>query len=107
MLVACAGAGSKREPAAPQTAEYIIVFEATVSGSGTLERLAVASVLDRRSQRAVVYLPSAAYVNAAWDTLVERPWTITYDKDGNIQPVYVPCNLIATAPDKPDCPATQ
>ncbi len=107
VLAACAGTGARTESTAPQTAEYIIVFEANVTSSGSLERLAVASVLDRRSQRAVVYLPSTKFVNAAWDTLVERTWPITYDKDGNIQPVYVPCNLSAGAPDQPDCPAAQ
>ena len=102
LLAACAGSGTQ-----PPARDYIVVFEVSPTGAGALERLAVSQVLDRRTRQTVAHLPSAAFVNAAWDTLVERQWPVAYDQRGNIRAAYTSCYLSGTAPDEPRCPESQ
>ena len=82
---------------------YVVVFEVDADASGKLHRLAVARVLESGTERTVLYLPSATYVNRARDALAEKPWPVSYDASGNIKPVMVRCALSDAAPDTPAC----
>ena len=103
-LVLVAGAGCATAPEPEPESSYVVIFELNPDASGRLQRLAVASVLDRETQRVVVYLPSARFVNQARDTLVEFDWPATRDRNGRIEPVYVRCFLSTASPHTPDCP---
>lgn len=103
VLIACAGCAATPEPEPERS--YVVVFELNPDTRGRLQRLAVASVLDRETQRAVVYLPSAQFVNQARDTLAKRAWPTTTDQNGRIEPVYVRCYLSTASPHAPDCPS--
>lgn len=102
LLAACAGSDKQ-----PPARDYIVVFEVSPSAAGAMKRLAVSRVLDRRTRQAVAYLPPAAFVNAAWDTLIERRWQVAYDAQGNIRAAFTSCYLSGTTPDEPRCPESQ
>lgn len=107
VFLAVAGCGTTAGPDGPEPGDYVIVFELHPDAGGRLQRLAVSGVLDERTGRPAVYLPSAAFVNRARDALVERPWNVTYDETGKIRPVQVRCLLSAATPDVPDCSAPE
>jgi hypothetical protein len=107
VILACAGCSTTAGPGEPDPHDYVVVFELQPDAGGRLQRLAVSGVLDERTGRPVVYLPSAVFVNQARDALVERPWNVTYDETGKIKPVHVRCLLSAAKPDVPDCSAPE
>jgi hypothetical protein len=107
VLLTCAGCGTTAGPDEPAPPDYAVVFELYPDTDGILQRLAVYSVLEKRTGRPVVYLPSAVFVNRARDALIERSWNVTYDENGKIEPVHVRCLLPAATPDVPDCSALE
>lgn len=98
MLAACAGPPVEQRDAS----DYIVIFELYPDSAGRLQRIAVSRVLDRRSGRTVIELPSPLFVDRARDTLAERTWNVTYER-GEIRPVTVRCESSPNVPDSPSC----
>ena len=101
-VVLLTGCATAPQPVRQDRTDHTVVFALYPDAAGKLQRLAVSRVLDKRSGRTIIELPSALFVDRARDTLAERTWTVTFDR-GEIQPVYVQCVSPAVSPDTPSC----